>query len=132
MSTLAIDLKQHKKIAGKAFLAYLLVSIFCLIFSTIYEHYSHEVFSNYMQYMFLIPLIGGCIPFGFLFLVPRLVLPNSISRVLYGSGIAFLSVGSCLKGVFDIYGTTSDYIPYYLVAGMLLIGIGLIVRILNK
>lgn len=129
LSTLATDLSIHKKIAGKSLIAYLAIAIFCLIFSVIYEHFSHAVYSVYMEYLCLIPLIGGVLPFLILRLRPSLILPSSISRAIYGSGIAALTIGCCLKGIFDIYGTSSNFIVYYAFGGFLLIGIALVVRV---
>ncbi|MCH4265308.1 MAG: hypothetical protein LKF79_01530 [Solobacterium sp.] len=41
---------------------YLLFSAVCLIFSMVYEFYSHGVSSIYMRYLFLIPLVLGFVP----------------------------------------------------------------------
>ena len=48
---------------------YAAVSAFMLLFGAVYEYFSHGVFSAFMVYAFLIPLLGGYLPFR-LFLLP--------------------------------------------------------------
>ncbi len=54
-----------------------------------------------------------------------------MSRVVYGSGIATLTVGCCLKGVFEIYGTASPFVIYYFIIGFILSAIGILIFIHN-
>ncbi len=122
----------NKKIAGRTFLIYLLSSVFCCIFGLIYEHFSHGVFSPYMAFMFLIPLLPGAVPYGILFFFPGKIKAKSICRCVYNSGIAALTVGSCVKGILDIYGTTSSYTIVYLIAGIILLITGIVIFILDK
>ena len=42
---------------------YAAVSAFMLLFGAVYEYFSHGVFSAFMVYAFLIPLLGGYLPF---------------------------------------------------------------------
>ena len=57
----------------------------------------------------------------------RLPIPKRGSSNLYHSGIATLTIGSCLRGIFDIYGTTSDFIfLYWLVGGGMILSAVLI------
>lgn len=48
--------------AKKGALIYLGITLFCFIFSTIYEYFSHSVYSEYMTLLFLFPFLGGVIP----------------------------------------------------------------------
>lgn len=106
---------------------YIIVSIFTSIFGAIYECFSHGVYSNYMIYAFLFPLIGGALLFSQL-----RILPNKLSLNLYNSGIATLTVGSIMKGVLNIYGTSNSLINVYFVVGIILICISSIFYILNR
>lgn len=45
-------------------IAYVIATAFCLLFGTVYELYSHGVYSPYMYLLFLCPLCGG-LPFFF-------------------------------------------------------------------
>lgn len=124
------DTDSTAKQASKTAFVYLIVSILCGLFGAIYEVYSHEVYSFYMIYAFAFPLIGGTLPFSILSMTRAKRYPNMISRKLYHSGIATLTVGSLIRGVLDIYGTTNSLTEYYwhvgvcfVVAGIFMYGI---------
>ena len=51
---------------------------------------------------------------------------------LYGSGIITLTIGSVMKGVLDIYGTTNGKIIVYPVAGGLMVVISLIMAVIGR
>ena len=99
---------------------YLGVTLVCGLVSLIYESFSFGVYSNYMIFLFLIPLMGGVLPFATIRRIDCLNLPRRIPMNLYHAGIATLIVGSCLQGILEIYGTTSVYIPVYWIVGALL------------
>ena len=103
---------------GKTALCYLVISLFCILFGAIYEHFSHEVYSYFMLYAFVIPLVGGVLPFFTmtLFGVP---IPNRVSLNLYHSGIAALTIGCLFQGALEIYGTTNRLISVYWIFGIL-------------
>ncbi|SMC34184.1 hypothetical protein [Papillibacter cinnamivorans] len=96
-----------------------MLALFCAFFSFVYERFSHGVYSDFMVYLFLLPLLGGVLPFAGIALL-KSPYPGRVSRNLYNSGIAALTVGSCMSGVLEIYGTDSPYIPVYWTAGILL------------
>lgn len=48
---------------NKTALYYLFISLFCILFGAVYELFSHEVYSYFMLYAFVIPLGGGALPF---------------------------------------------------------------------
>lgn len=113
----------------KTAFTYLIISIFVALFGGIYEIFSHGVYSNFMIYAFAFPLVGGCLPFFILGMwkfinigKPSICLkvPNAITRNLYHSGIATLTIGSIIRGVLDIYGTTSYLSNYYWIVGITL------------
>lgn len=97
----------------KIVLRYVLVTVFCACFGFIYEQFSHEVLSNWMIYFFLWPLIGGVVPFSILLKFNQLTYPNDWCRLFYHSSIATLTIGSCMKGVLEIYGTSSKLLTVY-------------------
>ncbi|MCD8004364.1 MAG: hypothetical protein LUE91_01720 [Oscillospiraceae bacterium] len=102
-------------------LAYLLVSLFCVLFGAVYEHYSHEVYSNCMLYAFVIPLAGGCLLSHLLDLLCRRRMPGRLAWLLYNFGIATLTVGCIFQGVLEIYGTTNRLMAAYWIAGAALL-----------
>ena len=99
-----------------------LIGIVCtLIFGFIYEQFSHEVYSYYMMYAFIIPIIG-------LFLI-RLI---KIDSELFDMGVVTITIFSILKGVFEIIGITNKYTIIYLIVGITLIIISIIIKLLKK
>ena len=121
--TLSTSDINEKKQAEKTAFVYFLISLFCGLFGAVYEMFSHEVYSFYMIYAFAFPLVGGTLPFWLLARLPRAGYPGAAVRNLYHSGIATFTVGSIVRGVLDIYGTTnvlSGY--YYKIGGLLLLG----------
>lgn len=127
----------NRSILKTAF-TYLLISIFVALFGAIYEVFSYGVYSNFMIYAFAFPLVGGCLPFFVLgFLVPpsrysTIKHPTALSRNLYHSGIATLTVGSIIRGVLDIYGTTNMLSDYYWIVGIGLLIVGILAYLLSS
>jgi hypothetical protein len=82
-----------------------------------------------MSLLFAYPLLAGALIFQSLSLfmpaadaVPRYRLWFN----LYNSGVAALTAGSLLRGIFEIAGTASPYTVCFPIAGWLMIGIGAI------
>lgn len=113
--------------AGKTALVYLFVAGFCIFFDRIYALFGHGVFSAHMSLMFLYPLLGGALPFfllGRLLSRPGEVALKRASFNCYNSGIAALTVGSLLRGVFDIAGTSSPYCAVFSICGWVMASSG--------
>jgi hypothetical protein len=95
----------------------------------IYGIFGHGVNSGFMTWMFLYPLVGGAF-FYFLITIIMQNLKHSpgyrLFFNLYNSGLTLLTVGSFLKGIFEIAGTDSPYIICYFGGGVLLIAIGIV------
>jgi len=100
-----------------AIIAYAVIAAFCGLFAGIYAQFSHGVSSAAMTFMFLYPLVGG----AGIFLLIRLLHLRGFTRVsfnAYNSGVATLTIGSLLAGVFEIAGTSSAFQPVFTVAGV--------------
>ncbi len=121
-----LDIDKKTGFAFKTAFVYLLFSCFCALFGAIYEIYSHEVYSFYMIYAFAFPLVGGALPFSAIGLFRIKKYPYSASRNIYHSGIATLTVGSIIRGVLEIYGTTNRLVKYYWLSGMILVVVGIL------
>lgn len=106
MSTLDTDLNK---------IIYLCISIFVLIFSIIYEYFSHGVYSYFMIGAFLVPLIFGVV--GSIFFKKI----SYLSINFYHSFIATLTMFCICKGFLDIYGTTNSLVFVYLVISCILL-----------
>ena len=109
---LRCDLLRH--LAGTVCLA---------LFGAVYEQFSHGVYSNYMIYAFTVPLVLGAVPCALALIRQRY--PARAGLGLWNAGIAVLSVGSVMRGVLDIYGTTNALIAVYPITGCLFLGLGL-------
>lgn len=125
------DKSGNKKIIHIVF-CYLLISIFCALFGAIYELFAHQVYSYFMIYAFAFPMLGGAIPFLVLAWNGSWRMPGIVSRQLYHSGIAALTVGSILQGVLDIYGTTNHLILAYWYAGGALCLAGVLLYVIGR
>lgn len=121
---------QLKKITKTGFV-YLLVSLFCVLFGAVYEHFSHEIYSGYMIYSFVFPLAGGTLPFSIMSVYEFKYLPGRLPLNLYNAGIASLAVGSVMEGVLEIYGTQNDLLKIYWCSGFGFSGLGLILYIIG-
>lgn len=95
-----------------------MASLLCLVFAVIYAQFSHGVFSPFMSWMFVIPLVAGAAP-ACVFNLVGIDVPAS-ARKLWALAIATFSIASCLRGIFEIAGTGSPWLYVYVVAGALL------------
>ena len=103
---------------------YLGISLFIALFGFIYELFSHRVYSGYMIFAFLFPLLGGFLPYLFFAIDGRNASPRTLSACFYNAGIAALTAGSLFRGVLVIYGTTSHLEKWYWITGVLLVALG--------
>ena len=101
--------------------SYIIAVVITLMFGFIYEQFSHDVYSNYMMFAFVIPLIGYI-----------LHLITKIDSEVYDCGIVTITLYSILKGVFEIIGITNKYIIIYLIVGILLTLISLLIKLFKK
>ncbi len=117
----------------KTSLFYGIMTVFTALLGFIYELFSHQVYSNYMIYAFAIPLMAGLLPSLLISAGIRLPFSSclelgSISGQLYSGAIMIMTMGSIIKGVLDIYGTTNSKIIIYPVLGMIMILISIIAQ----
>lgn len=121
-----LDIKSNKK----QIINYFIMSIFFLIFSSIYEYFSHGVFSSYMMYAFLIPFLLGSLIYEIIYLTKSNKYLNKFAMKIYNCSILTFTLGSIMKGFLDIYGTTNNLINVYSKLGIILIIVSIIVNVL--
>ena len=136
-------IKADKSNARRTALIYLFVSIFCAVFGAVYEIFSHGVYSAFMVFAFVFPLIGGTLPFLLLYIAERSrektlnsrpyfrLYPAIPARSFYHCGIIALTLGSILTGILDIYGTTNKLLTLYWFLGAALLLAGLSIHLLS-
>lgn len=125
---------------------YLAASIVIAVAAAVYGLFSHGVYSYFMTYAFMIPLLGGALPH--LIAAMRRAdadtknsadEPEEYTESKTQTGfaklfdakdtqlaiIATLTAGSLLKGVLDIYGTTNRLLIVYPAIALLILAIAL-------
>jgi hypothetical protein len=96
------------------------VMLFCMAFSLIYNHFSHGVHSPYMTWLFAPPLVLGVLPGLVLWGVAK-ARPCRFCLNSWNSGVAAITAGSCLRGIFEIAGTSSVYQGWLIAAGAVML-----------
>lgn len=125
LSTSEIRKKEHRQIA-----VWLAAAVFCIFFSTVYNHYGHGIHSFFMSFLFLWPLAGAV----WYSILPTVfsVYPGRFSRNAMNAGLATVTVGSLLHGIFEIAGTASPYVPFFFYIGVLLCLLGMLSSFRHK
>lgn len=93
--------------------SYICISLFCILFTVIYEHFSYGEYSWYMRGMFVYPLLGGA--GAFLIFFKKNV--NCWSVRLWNSAVAVLTCGSLIHGIIAVSGRSSEYDWCYYAVG---------------
>ena len=100
-----------KMTAEKQLKKYIVITVLFALFGGIYEIFSHGVFSPYMAFSFLIPLVFGVLPAAVLTVMKKE--SGLFSSGFYFSALFTFTVWSVIKGVLDIYGTTNGKTVFY-------------------
>ena len=100
------------------------VTLFCILFSTVYEINSHQIYSGFMVFLFLFPLLLGVLPYGLFWKIKKIPAIGRDASNLWNSGSATLTLGSAMQGALEIYGTTSPYMIIFWVVGILFLILG--------
>ena len=127
----AAETGRRSNAAGRIAFNYLAASVICAAIGLIYELFSHGVWSTYMTLGWVFPLVLGALPN----LIIRLTggkEPGVAAENIYACGIATFTVGCMLKGVLEIFGTTSHLLKVYPIAGTVLIVIGALMYLIGK
>lgn len=93
-----------KRLLIKRLCAYGGAALGCLIFSRIYALFSHGVSSFFMTFLWLPPLVAAALCGGVILLTRR---SSAWFDRLFSCGVSCVTVGFCLRGIFEIAGTDS-------------------------
>ena len=126
-----ISSTSSSKSAKKSLFIYIGVTIFAGVFSFVYELFSHQVYSDFMVYLFVFPLVLGVIPNALALAIPRLNVGSAWQKTVQAFAVATLSVGSILQGIVEIYGTTNSLINYFFIVGGVFLLTSIIIWIVN-
>lgn len=93
------------------------LALFCVVFTLIYEQFSHGATSSHMRCMFLMPLVGCALPalVGLVTPFHRFVCRPAFN--LWNSGMAVWAVGCLFRGIVNISGRFTDLDRIYWVLG---------------
>lgn len=95
----------------------LFLAVLCVVFTFIYEQFSHGATSFYMRCMFLMPLVGCALPALIGYFTP---LHRHICRPafnLWNSGLAVWVAGCLFRGIVNISGRFTDLDRIYWTLG---------------
>ena len=108
------------------------LALLCVVFTVIYEHFSHGAASPHMRSMFLMPLVGLALPALLGYFTP---LHRSIGRLafnLWNSGLAVWVVGCLFRGIVNISGRYTDLDKIYWALGWCLLAAALTWELLSR
>ncbi len=113
----------------KTIITYLFTTIFLYIFSRIYQSQSYGEVSFFMNYLFLIPFIGGILlsiilKFDFSF--------SRLSFNLWNSGVAVVTAGFLLRGIINLSGRSTTFDKPYFYIGTLFLVVAIINHLVMK
>ena len=100
----------------KYLIASIISSLFCALFAAVYEIFSFGVYSYFMLFAFVFPLLLCSLPYSIIIFKNKNI-PDKFALRLWNSGTAILTVGSIVQGIIEIYGTTNHFIIIYAIAG---------------
>ena len=125
--------------AIKTGMRYLAASIVIAAAAAVYGLFSHGVYSYFMTYAFMVPLLAGALPH--LTAALKTACGKKCSRLyekICGARdaqlalVVTLTAGSLLKGVLDIYGTTNKLLVVYPAAAAVILAAASAMAIKNK
>ena len=107
------------------------LALLCMVFTAIYEHFSHGAASPHMRAMFLMPLVGVALPALICFLTPLHRFVGRLPFNLWNSGMATWVVGCLFRGIVNISGRHTSLDLPYLVAGWIFLGLAVITEAIH-
>ena len=108
----------------------MIASVILALAGAVYEYFSHGVYSNYMIYAFMVPLVLGCLPH--LGKSAEIFEAGGLpAEMLLMTSVATFSIWSVIKGVLGIYGTTNRLTAFYPIAATILLIAAVLVGVLN-
>ena len=107
------------------------VALFCVIFTYIYEQFSHGALSGYMRCMFLMPFVGCALPCLVGAVTPLHRLVGRIPFNLWNSGLAIWTVGCLFRGIVNISGRFTELDRIYWIGGWVFLAAACLCEILH-
>lgn len=105
------------------------LALFCVVFTIIYEQFSHGATSSHMRSMFLMPLVGCALPALIGYLTPLHRYVGRVAFNLWNSGLALWVMGCLFLGIVNISGRHSSLDTPYWVAGWVFLGLSVVAEV---
>ena len=105
------------------------LTVLCVVFTAIYEQFSHGAASPHMRAMFLMPLVGVLLPALIAFFTPLHRVVGRIPFNLWNSAMGTWVVGCLFRGIVNISGRHTSLDLPYRIAGWVFIGLAIITEI---
>ena len=107
------------------------LALLCVVFTAIYESFSHGAVSTHMRCMFLMPLVGCALPALLCLLTPlhRYVCRPAFN--LWNSGLAVWTVGCLFRGIVNISGRFTDLDSIYWVTGWIFLAAAVVWELIH-
>ena len=106
------------------------LAVLCVVFTVIYEHFSHGAASPHMRSMFLMPLVGLALPALLGYFTPLHRFIGRLAFNLWNSGLAVWVVGCLFRGIVNISGRHTSLDRPYWAIGWIFLALALIFEIL--
>ena len=127
----AADLSAPRRRAKRSAIVGLSLTVFCVVFTIIYEQFSHNAASSYMRSMFLMPLCGVAVPGVVGYITPLHRYLGRAAFNLWNSAMAVWTVGCLFRGIVNISGRNTTLDKPYFVAGWVFIALAVMAQILH-
>ena len=110
---------------------YLFFTLFIALFGAVYEYFSFGVYSYFMIYAFLWPLVLGTLPFLLMGIREAGICEAAVRPRrfrFWHAGVIILTTGSIFDGILAIYGTGSPLTKGYFIVGFGMLLVTLVLR----
>lgn len=101
------------------------ISLFCVVFAVVYEHFSFGVTSFYMITMPLIPLTAS------LFSLCLEWIGHQTPIRLFQDSTLALTLAFMANGIIEIYGTSNTFAQWFLIGSIILFILGVIGSVIH-
>ena len=118
--TLSISVLKHEK---KRVIFY---TLFCIIFSLIYELFSHGVISFFMLSAFVFPLL---LLIEVVIILKKNINIKIIFHNIFKSSLFTFTIYFIILGVLEIYGTTNSLVIFYPIVGLSLLLLSVVIHL---
>ncbi|HRX58418.1 MAG TPA: hypothetical protein P5075_06550 [Eubacteriales bacterium] len=116
---MSISLREkRRKALRRAAVTYAVLAALCGAFSAVYLHFSYGESSPFLVYLFVPPLLLGCVPAALLGSLRMKRTPGVPVRRLWNAGVATLTVGFLVRAIINIAGRYTHYdLIYWVLSG---------------